>query len=235
MLAVQAKAGIAAVEKLLPDAIAQADFSKTEIGQLVHTWKDVHPATQKEVYEKFISMGKPPEDVSAEQWHQWRIETWNRKSEDEKFLMLDYTGIWARPGEHLFESAEPAHWTTGVKQTRFDDAGDALRHMEDYARTHAIALKLTELRTDELRKERGLMEPRPKPEYEVVEGYSHTPEHPNYLVKTKTGRLIAASNTKEQAIQNAERLLGRGERAAPRHDVRGDDQRGLDGMEAEVQ
>ena len=45
---------------------------------------------------------------------------------------------------------EPQHWKTGIEEGTHDD--------EDYARTHALTRKLTELRTDELRKERGLME-----------------------------------------------------------------------------
>jgi hypothetical protein len=117
---------------------------------------------------------------------------WSNLSDKERFqLMRDY-GI--TPSRDL-STGEPDQWVTGVETGTHTD--------EDYARTHAIALRLAEMRTEEIRKERGLTEPGEKPKYEVVEATNSTPEHPNFIAKDAAGRVIASSNTRELAEQNA--------------------------------
>jgi len=149
-------------------------------------------ALQKE-YESSSYMEK-----EAEMRDEAAREAWDSLSDSEK--MQHFENLHNRDrGDFRRQprAGEPDKWVTGVETGTHSE--------ENYARTHAIALKLAELRTDELLAERGLLKEKDIPEYEIVEGANHTPQHPNYIVKLKgTGRLISASNTKEQAELNAQ-------------------------------
>ena len=72
--------------------------------------------------------------------------------------MNDYAIMGKLPARRQLEKKEPEKWVTGVETGTHSE--------QNYARTHAIAAKLTELRTDQLRKERGLLEPKGKPTYD---------------------------------------------------------------------
>lgn len=131
----------------------------------------------------------------AEQWENLEPE---RKIE----IATEMRMHGALPGD-VWENMrrEPEQWVTGVETGSHDDV--------NYGRTHAIALKLAEMRTNEIRKERGLLEPgqRPKPIYRVVDqSVDKGPlKKQNFVAyDDATGLPIAASNTKEHAERNAE-------------------------------
>lgn len=120
---------------------------------------------------------------------------WERLSDTEKMSVASgMTGITFTFGAaaHL----EPKQWVTGVEEGEHTDA--------DYARTHAIALKLAELRTDELRKERGLLEPGAKPSYYIVEQHAFLDRPAGFAAKDSAGVIIAVSSSKEIVEENAE-------------------------------
>lgn len=143
--------------------------------------------------------------MQDKQDHIWELESesqmeqlsheWGNMSDEEKFGIAKNTdGIntWAQ----TYKPGLPDKWVTGVESQSNSD--------EDYARTHAIALKLTELRTDEIRQERGLVGK--DREYEIkeqVKDPSYTgPKHYSIINKS-TGEVIGASNSVEQAEVNA--------------------------------
>jgi GNAT superfamily N-acetyltransferase len=121
-------------------------------------------------------------------------QAWDDLDDDEKFTYMRARNISYRSAP--VEGAEPERWVTGVEKGARED--------EDYARTHAIALKLTELRTDELRAERGLLKPIEKPTFTVETSRNHTESHPSYVAKDAEGHVIASSNTLELVTENAE-------------------------------
>jgi hypothetical protein len=142
----------------------------------------VEKALESESYSERVSQLES-EQISAE---------WNNLLDRDKlsFMIEHKLNVITKPGE-------PDRWTTGVKEGTHSDA--------NYARTHAIALKLTELRMDELRKERGLLKPLPTepPTFTVHESRNHTESHPSYVAKNAAGEVVAASNTIAQVTQNA--------------------------------
>lgn len=127
----------------------------------------------------------------------WKSLTDSRKVE----LATEMRLVGELSGDVLRLQREPKQWVTGVETGT---------HGEDnYARTHAIALKLTELRTDQLRAERGLLEQQTKPTYTIEKPDFFNEKHPQYLIKNAAGIAVGSSNTIEQATHNAEEWADR--------------------------
>lgn len=185
VLAEQAKTGIAAVEKLL--SVARQKIGSTNI--FYATWeeipKDVKAKTLEFFTEEFKTVNPTAQDLPATVFE--HLPLYLKVSK-----VNDYIQAKKLPDAvHL--APEPSHWVTGVEH---GGEGDD----PDYTQTHVLALKLTELRTDELRRERGLMVSTAKPEY-VISG---SKSGHGYVITADDGETIGASNTYEQAKINAE-------------------------------
>ena len=125
-------------------------------------------------------------------------EAWGGLSDSEKLQIYnDSVAGHGRNYRRQLSAREPNQWVTGVETGT---------HTEDnYARTHAIALKLAELRTDELLKARGLAGPKEKPEYEIRKVTFTNPDKTEYHVYDKaTGKNITGTDSEEGAKEDAE-------------------------------
>jgi hypothetical protein len=125
-------------------------------------------------------------------------ESWDNLSDSEKMQYFEDLSNRSR-GDFRRQprEGEPDTWVTGVETGKHSD--------ENYARTHAIALKLAELRTEQLLEERGLTGAKAKPEYEIREVTFVNPNKTEYHVHDKaTGKLITGTDTEGGAISDAE-------------------------------
>jgi hypothetical protein len=165
--------------------------------------RDQWDAAYKDAYETALEKAFESNSYSEQrnELEQQQVsDAWDNLSDEEK---LDY--MRSKGKSVGLDTGEPDTWVTGVET--------GAKENEDYARTHAIALKLTELRTDELRKERGLLDAGPVPTYEIrtrqLESRSgFVGDDPNkvvtstyYTAVTETGRVIAEGYT-EQSVKN---------------------------------
>ena len=157
---------------------------------VIQTWNTQYELAFEEALQKHLES-----DEYQEKRNELETEAisdrWDSMSDYEKFDLLQEYGI--HPSGKSKGQGEPDTWVTGVTEGTHTN--------EDYARTHAVALKLAELRTDELRKERGLLGPKERPTYTIEPG-KHDPTH--FVIKDKHGKTIGSSNTEEQAKNNAE-------------------------------
>ncbi|PWT91552.1 MAG: hypothetical protein C5B54_05065, partial [Acidobacteria bacterium] len=159
-LVTQKTAGIAAVERLLPEAVKTADYQGPGSEMQVESWADVAPTTKEQVWHVFRAQGLAANAVDpkgiADPAKALEVigRTWDHLSDTAKFNLMNDFAIDRTIGVREVVAKEPDHWVTGIKE------GERLAYEgilnDDYARTHVIALRLTELRTDELRRERGL-------------------------------------------------------------------------------
>jgi len=199
VLAVQAKAGIAAVERLLPEAVRTADFDPGSAGV---TWETVDQPTQDSVYHAYIkaesdNMLAGNEDMDYLDAEAWADKNWHTLSDQDKSnVMNDYAIMGKLPARRQLEKKEPENWVTGVETGTHSE--------QNYARTHEVALRLAELRTDELRKERGLMKSGAPVEYTVVQQppnpeFEGGPSEDSFEVRDATGRVVGFASSKAGA------------------------------------
>lgn len=149
-------------------------------------------------------------------WDTEEAAIMERRLEDEWESLNDHTKMALMRGYGISQPFEGGHapttWVTGVVTGQASD--------EDYTRTGIIARQLTMLRMDQVRKERGLLEP-PTPPIFTVEAGSGSGDTSlagsgygdKYLIKNASGKVIGGSNTEAQAKLNAvawaERSVGR--------------------------
>jgi len=119
------------------------------------------------------------------------LQQWDDLSDQDKFQFLatHYPDDMADFTSSV-EGGEPTTWTTGVESGDHTD--------EDYARTHAIALRLTEMRTDEIRKERGLLESKDRPKFTIRPTAADDPPG-GFTIVGEDGTIVAHTNTEEEA------------------------------------
>jgi hypothetical protein len=159
----------------------RADKKPTDA--MTTVWEEVDPAIQTEAERRFVAR------VGGDRQAQW-----DAMSSDEKWEALQQSDL--KPSKVITDAEAqaflPDHWVTGVEHGSKAD--------EDYGRTQAIAHEMTRLRTDQLRKERGLLEPTQKPtsRWNVLTGSTRGSP------RRRSGQVVASSNTEEQLRINAE-------------------------------
>jgi hypothetical protein len=129
-------------------------------------------------------------------------EQWNNLDDDEKLQYFQnyVSGRYGgRNWQRQMREGEPKEWVTGVETGKHSD--------ENYARTHAIALKLAELRTEQVLEERGLTGAKKKPEYEIREvtvDYDSGSKIEWHVFDKESGKLITGTDTEGGAEADAE-------------------------------
>jgi len=182
------------------DGTELTPFEKTHVsGWWSHEYKRVLDDEIERVQNTDKYLEERGARVTAEVQKQWDRMPPEQRADviPEMIAGGEFSGVdnpYGTAGRH-----EPTHWVSGIKEGTHED--------DDYARSSALAKQLTELRTDELRKERGLLGPRNiRPTYTIEPNSPLNEKFGKFVVKdTSDGFVVGGANTEELAREEGEK------------------------------